>query len=311
MKNFSIKIMLPNTNLQLHKPVLIKEVLNSFNIKGDKIVFDGTLGTGGHAESILKELSIKSIYISTDLDSKAIEISKERLKQYKAKKIFFENNFKDVKDIFEDLNLKYADYFLLDLGWGSHQISSDRGFTFSEDNYLNMNYSDNAESTIFDAYSIINNSTQKVIEDIIFGYGEERWAKKIAENIVNQRKIKPIETTFQLAQLVSKTIPRKFQSRSIHPATKTFQALRISVNDEIGSLEKFLEEVINFIKNGSVLSIITFHSIEDRVVKHAFARWNQEGLGAQITKKPISPSAEEIKENPRARSAKLRSFLFN
>ena len=284
-----------------HIPVLLNETIDALNISPDSVAVDATLGLGGHAQEILKKLNNKGVFIGLDLDEEALEKSRQNINS-KSSIHLLSRNFSEIEKIITDLNLKKVDRVLVDLGWGSHQLHK---FSFQAEAELNMCYGNDC---LFAAKDIVNDWDEKNIEQIIFSYGEDRWARRIAKKIVEAR---PIETSKQLAQVVSGAIPRKLQPRNIHPATKTFQALRITVNDELGYLERLLEQLPRVMNENGRVAIITFHSLEDRIVKRAFLDYEKQGFGKRLNKKTIKPTLDEIEENKRSRSAKLRAFIFN
>ncbi len=296
-----------------HKTVLLQEVLDLLDIQSNDRVFDGTLGSAGHAVAILKILGKDAYYLASDLDPKAIERSLERIKKIKPKaKIFTCNkSFKDIKDCLDTAQLSSVDKILLDLGWSQDQFEdSGKGFSFMKDEKLDMRFGDSDEY-IFNAYDIVNFWQVENIEEIIKGFGGERFAGRIARAIDKARSIAPIKTSAELAEIVRKAYPR-FKSKSkIHPATKTFQALRIAVNRELETLQEALDNMHSVLSPGGRIAVISFHSLEDRIVKRKFKQWVKEGHGLLINKKPITASKEELKTNKRARSAKLRVYEKN
>jgi len=296
--------------VSIHIPVLLKEVISGLDIQKSDIVVDGTLGGGGHAKSICESLGKGGTFIGMDVDSDAVLRTKEILKDTKAKKIFFTENFRNIDVVLESVGVQKVDKILFDLGWSMYQIEeSGRGFSFRYDEPLLMTLKKDAdEEKDFTAKRIVNEWDEETIANIIYGYGEDRFAKRIARNIVEARKEKQIETTKELAEIVEKSIPQRLRHGKIHPATKTFQALRIAVNDELGALEEALEKSFEALDSDGRLAVISFHSIEDRIVKNFFTEKEKEMLGKRVTKKPITASDEELKDNPKARSAKLRIF---
>ncbi|MBU3968617.1 16S rRNA (cytosine(1402)-N(4))-methyltransferase RsmH [Patescibacteria group bacterium] len=294
-----------------HIPVLLKETIENLNLKKGDIFLDATLGEGGHSFEICKKLDgdIKIIGIEADID--AIEKAKEKFLTDKYIKnsdfVFVEENFRNLDKVLDNLKIENVDGVLFDLGVRSGNFEeSNRGFTFQKDEPLLMTFSKKAESVPFTAEEIINEWEEKNIKDVLYGYGEEIFAKQIAKNIVLKRKIKPIKTTFELIEIISSSVLEKYKNRKIHFATKTFQALRIAVNDEVGALKGGIKKAFDRVKKGGRIVVISFHSIEDRVVKIFFKEKALEKKGILITKKPITPSAEEISQNPRSRSGKLR-----
>jgi len=294
--------------LTVHKPVLLKEVIESMNLKEGDIVFDGTLGGGGYSEEILKRISEKGILIGTDLDSNALKKVEERLKKYKNQKYFFQKNYAQIDEILEELKIENLNSATLDLGISSDQLEEiQRGISFKNlDNPLDMNLTDKEELKKLTAEEILNEWSEESIADIIFYYGDERAARKIAKAIVEQRKEKKFQKVGDLVELLEKEIGHFYKNKKIHPATKTFQALRITVNDELGNLKIALKKIIKFLKSGGRFSVVTFHSLEDKIVKEIFREFEKEGVLKRVNKKVIKPSDKELRENPRARSAKLR-----
>ncbi len=295
-----------------HIPVLENELIDSLSLKHTDICVDATTGVGGHGKKILDDLDGDGIYIGIDLDGNALKVAEETLQKYHAKKCFVETNFRNIRTALNGLGIEKVDKVIADLGWGSYHLTCGRGFSFQTDEPLNMQYATKTENkSMFTARTILNTWDENHLADILWGYGEERWSRRIAKRILACRDEKPIETAGQLADIVAGAIPRRFYPRHIHVATKTFQALRIAVNDEIGALHDFLAALsLECVQAGGRVGIITFHSIEDRIVKRAFVDWERRELGKRFTKRPIRPSVEECTNNPRARSAKLRTFIF-
>jgi len=285
----------------LHKPVLLKETIEYLKIKPNGIYIDATIGTGGHAEEILKRLD-KGILIGIDCDISAIEISKKRLEKYKKNLKLFNSNFVDIRKILSDLKIKSVDGILFDLGVSYIQLSnSERGFSFLRDGPLDMRMDKNIKIT---AEMIVNTYPENELFRIFREYGEERWAKRISKIIVDYRSKKKIETTTQLSEIVLSAIPRKFHFQRIHPATRIFQALRIEVNNELDNIKVALSEAVKILRTSGKIAVISFHSLEDRITKHFFKE--NSSILKIITKKPVQPDNNEIKENPNSRSAKLR-----
>ena len=296
----------------IHTPVLLQETVNSLNVRDGHTLMDGTLGGAGHACALLEGIH-GGIFVGVDRDSEALDRSRRHLTNIPSGVTvhLVEGNFSHIKEILSSCGVEGVDRVLLDLGWGSHHLDSGRGFSFSKDEKLNMCYSVAEGGCAFDANYVVNEFEPEHLYDIIFYYGEERWAKRITEFILEARRDKRIETSAELADIVSRAVPRAMQPRGKHVATKTFQAIRIAVNDELGNLQRFLENVKSVVNPGARLAIITFHSIEDRLVKRAFRVWELEGAGSRLTKRGVKPTAAEVTENPRSRSARLRVFTFN
>lgn len=304
-----------------HKPVLLDECMESLNIKSDGIYLDGTLGGAGHSLEILKKLD-KGILIGIDQDDFALEVSGERLRQAKGNTglILIKGNFRNMAQLVRQHGIEGVDGILLDIGVSSHQLDeADRGFSYQQDAPLDMRMDRTRE---LDAATIVNTYDEKAIKGIIREYGEENWAARIASFIIEARNEKKIETTAQLVEIIKAAIPAQARREGPHPAKRTFQALRIAVNDELGALKEALNSAIEILKPGGRLSVITFHSLEDRIVKIEFQTrerpctcptsfpvciCNKKPELKVLTKKPILPTDEELLQNPRSRSAKLRT----
>jgi 16S rRNA (cytosine1402-N4)-methyltransferase len=295
-----------------HTPVLTREVLYYLNCKKGGVYIDSTLGGGGHSKAILESIYPQGLLIGIDQDIKAIEVAKKELKNYIDKVKLVKGNFKNLENILADLKIKAISGIIFDLGVSFHQLrKKERGFSFKEDGHLDMRMDLRQK---FNADILINSYSEKDLTEIFEKYGEERFSKRIARRIVIERKKKAITTTKQLADLVIRSLPRtkKRHTWRIHPATRIFQAIRIEVNQELEALEKGLNQAIRVLEDKGKICVISYHSLEDRIVKNKFKEWEKEGLNQKnynlkiITKKPIRPSLEEIKKNPKARSAKLR-----
>lgn len=304
-----------------HISVLLNECIQSLNINPNGIYIDGTMGGAGHSKEIAKKLTNGQL-ICIDQDENAIKVGKERLKNFENVK-FIHKNFSEIEEIYNILHLENSgiDGILLDLGVSSHQLDEAfRGFSYMKDAPLDMRM-DTRQN--FSAYNIINEYPKDKLAKIIYEYGEERWAKRIADFIIQERKIAPIKTTFELVSLIKKAIPKNARLEGAHPAKRTFQAIRIEVNNELEILKNTIVSMANYLNKGGRLAIITFHSLEDRIIKNTFKELenpcicprdfpvcvcNRKKIGKILTKKPILPSKEEIQINHRARSAKLRVF---
>ena len=302
-----------------HKPVLLNECIEGLNIKPDGIYIDGTLGGAGHSKEILKRLSSKGLLIGIDRDLDALEAAKNNLKDYNNVK-YIHGNHDDIDAIMQSLNIDGVDGILLDLGVSSYQLDErNRGFSYLGDNELDMRMDKTQELT---ARDVVNNYPEEKLANIIYEYGEERFSRHIAKNICIERKKKPIETTAELVKIIENSIPKSKQNNG-HPAKRTFQAIRIEVNNEIEPMYDTVLKCIKCLKPGGRLCIITFHSLEDRAVKRAYVK--AEGrctcpkdlpycvcgavsYGKIINKKPIIATKEEQTENSRSKSAKLRIF---
>lgn len=306
----------------IHNPVLLKETLAVLNPQKDYLLIDATLGMGGHTEAILRMFENITV-IGIDQDKKALQLANDRLEKFGKRFVSFHANFSEIKSVLAEAKFEKADGILADLGVSSLQFDdAQRGFSFRFDAPLDMRM--NADSETETAAELLQRLSEEEIANVIYQYGEERLSRRIARRIVEKRKSgAPVETTTELASLVAKAIGRGKKDK-IHPATKTFQALRIAVNNELEILEDFIKDAIDILNKNGRLAIITFHSLEDRIVKQTFQklagkcscppRFPQCVCGAEkiievLTKKPIVPEEFEIEENPRSRSAKLRACL--
>lgn len=290
-----------------HVPVLLNEIIENLNIKESDIVLDGTINGGGHSEVFCKQLGKDGLLIGIDRDSEALERARKRFLELNCSIFLWEGNFKNLDIAISSSCVKKIDKSLFDLGLSSNQLElSGRGFSFLRDEPLIMTFSPNPKEGDITARDIVNDWEEENIADIIYGYGEERFSRRIARGIVEARKEKPIETTAELVEIIEKNIPAQYKRRKTHCATKTFQALRTAVNDEIQSAKQGIEKALKYTNKGGRVAVITFHSIEDRMVKNLFKEQKEKGVCKILTKKPIVPGYEEIKNNPRSRSAKLR-----
>ncbi len=288
-----------------HISVLPQEAVDALALKKDATVVDATLGAGGHARLILSELGPKGTYIGFDADSTAIE-SLQDLKKAKATVHLVHSNFVHIQTELEKLHIESVDAILADLGWRTDQFTDGgKGFSFTSDDSLFMTYGDPSQYS-FTAGDIVNGWNADDIANVLFGYGEERYSRQIAKAIVEYRKKNTIKTAAELAEIIFTSVPVSYRHGRIHPATKSFQGLRIAVNDEFKVLEDFLASAWQCLAPNGRLAIISFHSLEDRIVKHTFRNFAQAQSGVLITKRPIVASSEELKANPRSRSAKLR-----
>ncbi len=304
-----------------HTSVLLKETVDGLAIKPDGIYVDATLGGGGHAYEVLKRLGDKGRLVGIDQDEAAIEAAGERLREFGDRVTIIRSNYCDMKSQLKSADIEKVDGIVLDLGVSSYQLdTAERGFSYRMDAPLDMRMDQRQQMT---AKDIVNTYSETELLRIIRDYGEDRFAKNIAKHIVQERTKKTIETTGQLSEIISHAIPMKIQKTSGHPAKRTFQALRIELNHELDVLKNSLDEMIGLLNPGGRICIITFHSLEDRIVKSAF-RKNENpcvcpshfpvcvcgnvSRGCVITKKPILPGEEELKDNSRAKSAKLRIF---
>lgn len=289
-----------------HKPVMVDEALRRLRPRAGGLYVDATVGLGGHAAAILDAAGAGARLIGVDQDPDALEIAKERLRPYGPAVTLVEANFADLDAAFDVVNETDADGILMDIGMSSYQIEhSGRGFSFTRDEPLDMRMNPETELT---AAHVVNRYREEELETVIRDYGEERWAGRIARAIVRQRKQSPLATSGQLASLIEKATPGAARSR-LHPATRTFQALRIRVNDELGALKHGLDIALDHLRPGGTLCVIAFHSLEDRIVKRRFreAAVNPEPRYELLTKRPMT-AGDEVVDNPRARSAKLRAI---
>lgn len=304
-----------------HKSVLLYETVDGLNVKPDGIYVDGTLGGGGHTYEICRRLGDKGSMIGIDQDEAAIEAASARLKDFGKKVTIVRSNYCDMKSQLHKLGIDKVDGIMLDLGVSSYQLdTAERGFSYREDAPLDMRMDRRQEMT---AKDIVNDYSEMELFRVIRDYGEDKFAKNIAKHIVAAREKAPIETTGQLTEIIRQSIPMKYQKKSGHPAKRTFQAIRIELNRELDVLRDSLDEMIDMLNPGGRLCIITFHSLEDRIVKSAF-RKNENpcvcpshfpvcvcgnvSKGSVVTRKPILPSEEELEYNSRSKSAKLRIF---
>lgn len=301
-----------------HISVLLNECIDNLNIRPDGIYVDGTMGGGGHSLEIAKRLTTGRL-ICIDQDPNAHEAAGKRLAEYKDRITFVRDNFGNIANILDGLGIEKIDGMLLDIGVSSHQLDeAERGFSYQQDAPLDMRMNPDRP---FSAYDVVNGYDEDELDRVIFTYGEERWARRIAQFIVKERENKPIETTGELVDIIKKAVPKGARKDGPHPAKRTFQAIRIEVNGELEVLQRAIDDVAARLAVGGRLCIITFHSLEDRIVKEAFRKQEnpcicppqfpvcvcgKKPLGRVITRKPILPSKEELEENPRSRSAKLR-----
>lgn len=306
-----------------HKSVLLKETIEGLNVRPDGIYVDGTLGGAGHGFHVCEKLGMNGRFIGIDQDEDAIKAATQRLKVFEKKTniTIVKSNYVNMMQVLDELGVDKADGILLDIGVSSYQIDTpERGFTYKEDAPLDMRMD---RTNPFSAKTLVNNYSENDLYRIIRDYGEDNFAKNIAKHIVMERQKKEIETTGELIEIIKSAIPAKVRAKGGHPAKKTFQAIRIEVNKELDVLENSIDNMINRLNDGGRLAIITFHSLEDRIVKNKF-RQNEDpcicpknfpvcvcgmkSKGKQITRKPIVPTEQEIADNKRAKSSKLRVF---
>ncbi len=302
-----------------HTSVLLEESIDNLHIRPDGIYVDGTLGGGGHSSAICEKLSADGLLIGIDRDRDALSAAEERLRTYPCRKELVQSNYAEIKQVLRELDIEAVDGAILDLGVSSFQLdNADRGFSYMQDSPLDMRMDQDAP---FSAYDVVNGYDQAELTRIISSYGEERWASRIATFIVKARREKPLTTTGQLVEVIKAAIPAKARREGPHPAKRTFQAIRIEVNDELGQLQRAMEEFCDVLRPGGRLCVISFHSLEDRIVKEVMNRradpctcpkefpvcvCGKKADIQKITRKPICPQEKETENNPRARSAKLR-----
>lgn len=304
-----------------HKSVLLDETIESLNIKPNGIYVDGTLGGGGHSYEIAKRLTDGGRLIGIDQDEDAIRAAKERLSEFADRVTIVRDNYCNMPKVLDELGVSKVDGILLDIGVSSYQLDeAERGFTYKQDAPLDMRMDQRQEMT---AKDIVNGYSEEDLYRIIRDYGEDKFAKNIAKHIVQARQIKPVETTFELDDIIKAAIPMKFRATGGHPAKKTFQAIRIELNRELEVLDESIDAMTDLLNDNGRLCIITFHSLEDRIVKTRFRKnenpctcppdfpvcvCGKKPKGKVITRKPIVPDEEELEENKRAKSSKLRVF---
>ena len=306
----------------VHTSVLLHETVAGLDVEPGGTYCDGTLGGGGHAALICERIGEKGVFLGIDKDGEAIRMGEERLKPYGCKKFFIRANFENIKAYLSETGIPALNGAILDLGVSSRQLDeAGRGFSYMKDGPLDMRMDGGAAGTGLSAKDVVNDYSEKELCRIIKEYGEERWAKRIAAFIAEARKRRRIESTGELTEIIKKAIPAAARREGPHPAKRTFQAIRIEVNDELGVLERGVSAFIDLLKPGGRLAVITFHSLEDRIVKEAFRRrespcecpkgspvciCGKKPDARRVTRKPILPPDEEIRNNPRSRSAKLR-----
>ena len=291
---------------KFHTPVMLKEVLDYLNLRRGKTIVDATIGTAGHSQGILERISPGGRLIGIDRDQESLAIAKERLSNFSEACYFVHSNFIDIDDILKNLNIKNIDGILFDLGVSSFQLEDpERGFSFQNEGPLDMRLD---RSSYISAYDLINNLNEEEISSLIWAFGQERWHNRIAHLLVRERKQHPIATTLELSNIVLRAIPSRYRHRyyRIHPATRTFQAVRIAVNRELETLEMTISKAIELLNKKARICIISFHSLEDRIVKFSFRKLAYQSLINIITPKPQTPTYAEIEDNPSSRSSKLR-----
>lgn len=291
------------SDLQMHEPVLLKEAIEFLNLHAGSFIVDGTIAGGGHAQEILKAIGPRGRLLGIDWDENILSGCKDKLGQHN-NLILVKGNYADLAEILKTKKLGKADGLLLDLGFSSEQLEhSGRGFSFAKNEPLLMTYDSNRKSV----KTILEELGEKELAKVIFEFSGEKFAMRIAKSVKEKEKIKPIETTLELREVIRSAVPRNYEHGRIDPATRTFQALRIYANDELGNLQKIMASLPGILKQKGRAAVISFHSLEDKIVKNSFRDLERRGILKILTKKPIVPSKEEITSNPRSRSAKLRA----
>jgi 16S rRNA (cytosine1402-N4)-methyltransferase len=292
----------PEAAVRAHVSVMLTEALEQLDIKKDELAVDATAGSGGHSEALL---AAGARLLALDADAAAVERTRARLARYGERAEVVEANFKDLEKVLKHAGIQLIDKAIFDLGWNREQLGAGKGFSFLIDEPLNMSYGAKPASG-FTAAEIVNEWSEEVLADVLYGYGEETYARRIAKAIVERRAIQPIKTTLELAEIIKDAVPAAYRRGRLHPATRSFQALRMAVNAELPSIEAGLDAAWKHLREGGRIAVITFHSIEDRAVKRLFVSFAKEGGGRLVVKKPLVPSRGEVSDNPSARSAKLR-----
>jgi len=287
----------------MHAPVLLHGVIEKLDPKSGEFLIDGTLGGGGHSQAIIEKIKPGGRFLGIDWDKAAIEIARRKIDDEGLEScILKKGNYADLPEILEAENLGKADILLIDLGFSSDQLDNGRGFSFQKNEPLLMTYSDDATP----AYTILRQLKKRELADVIKEYSDERYADRIAEAIYEKNRKEAIKTTGELAEIIRTAVPENYERGRINPATRTFQAIRMYVNDELGNLERILQNLKEVLKTGGRVGIISFHSKEDRLVKNYFRDMARAGEAELITKKPLTATKDETQSNPKSRSAKLR-----
>lgn len=294
----------------VHQSVLLKEAIDGLNLEPGDVYLDATLGSGFHLIEVSRRMKNTVTLAGIDVDQMSIEVAKANLDLAGVSAKMARMNFRNIDKAREILDISLPNKILFDLGWNAPQFDQGgRGFSFQKEEPLLMNLSSEESETVFNAYDVVNNWEEENLASIIYGYGEEKYSRRIAKAIVEARKRGPIKTSTELAEIVKQAVPFFYRFGRIHPATKTFQAIRIAVNDELRALEEALEKSFELLPKEGRIAVISFHSLEDRIVKNFFRRKAELGLGKLLNKKPIVPSRDEIIRNKRSRSAKLRIII--
>lgn len=292
--------------LKFHTPVMLEEVLYYLDLRPGKVIVDSTAGTGGHSKEILERISPGGRLVAIDRDEESLSVARERLREFEASCDFAHGNFVDLENILKGLGIEKIGGILFDLGISSFQLEDpERGFSFQNEGPLDMRLDRNS---YISAYDLVNNLNEDEISSLLWNFGQERWHNRIARLLVRERQRRPIATTSELADIVVRSIPYRYRQHHyrIHPATRTFQAVRIAVNRELEALENAVNKAISFLEKGARICVISFHSLEDRVVKFSFRHAASSGLVNIITPKPLTPKFSEIADNSSSRSSKLR-----
>jgi 16S rRNA (cytosine1402-N4)-methyltransferase len=289
----------------LHTPVMLNEVLNCLNLAPGKTIIDATIGVAGHSEGILERIWPGGRLIGIDQDQESLKIAGEKLARFAGHYECVHGNFKDIATIIKETNIEKIDAVLFDLGISSFQLDDPcRGFSFQQEGPLDMRLD---RTNHISAYDLVNNLNEEEISTLLWNFGQERWHNRIAHRLIQEREKQPITTTSQLVDIVWHALPSRYRYQRIHPATRTFQAMRIAVNRELEVLEVAIVKAIDLLEKAGRICVISFHSLEDRIVKHSFKKAALDGKLEIITSKPLTPTRAEIQENPASRSAKLRA----
>jgi len=291
---------------KLHIPVMLREVIDYLDLAPGKIIVDATIGTGGHSFEILKKITPGGRLIGLDRDENSLAVCRQRLSEFNGSYELVHANFVDLDQVLEKLGIAGIDGIVFDLGISTYQLKDiERGFSFQEEGPLDMRMD---KSSYITAYDLLNNLDEREISSILWNLGQERWHNRIARLLVQERRVEPISTTSQLADLVMRAIPYRYRKSyyRIHPATRTFQAVRIAVNRELEILESAVKKAVAILKKKAKICVISFHSLEDRAIKHTFRALKAEGLIDIITAKPMTPVESEVAANPSSRSSKFR-----
>ncbi len=288
----------------LHEPVMLKEVIDYLDLKPGDTIVDATIGLGGHSRCILKNITPGGRLIGIDRDQESLEMVRQTLKDFEGAYELAHSNFVDIDRVLENLKVKKVNGILFDLGLSSFQLDNpERGFSFQSEGPLDMRLDRNSYIC---AYDLLNNLNEEEISALLWNFGQERWHNRIARFLVQERQKHPIATTRELSDIVIRAVPYKYRHYRIHPATRTFQAVRIAVNRELETLEIALKKAVEFLGRSGRICVISFHSLEDRIAKLGFRQLAANGILNIITAKPLTPQAAEVRDNPSSRSAKLR-----